>query len=134
MARKRLSKSNLKKIPVKKWKKGDPEETCPICLDDFQEGDKLRLLDCRHGTYFKIERIGLIMQLIAYHCKCVDPWLTKNRKVCPVCKRRVGPRSKNNDSSDSDSERATNSNSIRENDSLLQNAQPVLDYSYDYMY
>lgn len=21
--------------------------------------------------------------------KCIDPWLTKNRRVCPVCKRKV---------------------------------------------
>lgn len=36
--------------------------------------------------------------------KCIDPWLTKNRKVCPVCKRKVGP-SNGSDSSDSESER-----------------------------
>ena len=23
------------------------------------------------------------------HCKCIDPWLTRNRRVCPVCKRKV---------------------------------------------
>ena len=26
-----------------------------------------------------------------YHCKCVDPWLLNNKRVCPVCKRKVIP-------------------------------------------
>ncbi|TKR81073.1 hypothetical protein L596_015011 [Steinernema carpocapsae] len=88
LARKRLSRSNLKKLPIKKYKKGDDPETCAICLEDFVEGEKLRVLPCRH----------------VYHCKCIDPWLTKTRKVCPVCKRKVGP-SNGSDSSDSENER-----------------------------
>uniref|UniRef100_A0A914Y9Z9 RING-type domain-containing protein n=1 Tax=Panagrolaimus superbus TaxID=310955 RepID=A0A914Y9Z9_9BILA len=89
LARKRLSRSNLKKLPLVKFKKGiGMYETCAVCLEDFEEGEKLRQLPCKH----------------AYHTKCIDPWLTKNRKVCPVCKRKVGP-SNHSDSSDSESER-----------------------------
>uniref|UniRef100_A0A914UQ18 RING-type domain-containing protein n=1 Tax=Plectus sambesii TaxID=2011161 RepID=A0A914UQ18_9BILA len=100
VARSRLSRSGLRKIPTRKFVKGEEPETCPICLDDFVEGEKLRILPCRH----------------AYHCKCVDPWLTKNRKVCPVCKRKVGA---HDDSSDSDAERNANSAASRERDPLL---------------
>ena len=52
-----------------------------------------------------------LLIISAYHMKCIDPWLTKNRKVCPVCKRKVGP-SNGSDSSDSESERGTTTTSM----------------------
>jgi len=73
--RHRLPKSSLKKIPTRKWQVGDENhyETCCICLDDYVVGDKLRVLPCDH----------------AYHMKCIDPWLLKNKRVCPQCRKKV---------------------------------------------
>ena len=47
--RHRLSSRHLKKLPTTKFKKGEHYDTCAICLDEYTEGEKLRLLPCGHG-------------------------------------------------------------------------------------
>ncbi|XP_066267806.1 E3 ubiquitin-protein ligase RNF13-like [Branchiostoma lanceolatum] len=101
--RSRLSKEHLKKIPTKKFKKGDEYDVCAICLDDYEEGDKLRILPCSH----------------AYHTKCIDPWLTGSKRTCPVCKRRVIP----GDDETSDSE---TSQSDMDSDDEMPETTPLL--------
>ncbi|KAF8941692.1 hypothetical protein BGZ58_000028 [Dissophora ornata] len=50
----------------------DPVE-CVICLEDYKDGDELRILPCRHE----------------YHVPCIDSWLTNRKKFCPICKRDI---------------------------------------------
>lgn len=50
--RHRLPGSVLKKIPIIRFNKEQHVamyETCAICLDDYDDGDKLRVLPCAHG-------------------------------------------------------------------------------------
>ncbi|XP_004287233.1 PREDICTED: uncharacterized protein LOC101295849 [Fragaria vesca subsp. vesca] len=56
-----------------KLKHGDDVEQCYICLAEYEEGDKIRVLPCHHE----------------YHMSCVDKWLKEIHGVCPLCRGDV---------------------------------------------
>ncbi|CEG36856.1 hypothetical protein L915_18630 [Plasmopara halstedii] len=46
-------------------------ETCPICLDDFEDGTDVKVLPCQHF----------------FHINCINPWLEGRSGRCPLCKQ-----------------------------------------------
>lgn len=58
LRRHRLPGSVLKKIPIIRFAKEHHValyEICAICLDDYEDGDRLRVLPCAHGNYKRDE-------------------------------------------------------------------------------
>ncbi|PSS23876.1 RING-H2 finger protein [Actinidia chinensis var. chinensis] len=76
-----LKKRALSQIPVLVYGVGSeiPATECPICLGEFVEGEKVRVLPkCNHG----------------FHVKCIDRWLLSHSS-CPNCRHLLleGPAS-----------------------------------------
>ena len=80
--RRHISQSLIdEKLPVITYDTGSAElaptlTRCPICLVDWEDGDKLRSLSCSH----------------MFHKDCVDTWLTKHVGSCPLCRLPAIPR------------------------------------------
>lgn len=99
LRRYRLPKRMLKKLPIIKFTKNSniAYDTCVICIETFAEGDKLRVLPCKHRKFLRRflfpRKLGIqfsiVSPLTAYHSNCIDVWLTENKRECPICKRKV---------------------------------------------
>ncbi|RPB23840.1 hypothetical protein L211DRAFT_868408 [Terfezia boudieri ATCC MYA-4762] len=49
----------------------DPNQVrCPVCLEDFEEDQEVRVLPCSHS----------------FHTDCIDPWLLNVAGSCPLCR------------------------------------------------
>jgi hypothetical protein len=44
------------------------QDQCPVCLDDFEQGQPVRVLPCHHN----------------FHPTCIDPWLLNVSGSCPL--------------------------------------------------
>ena len=49
------------------------DRECPICLEDFKEGDPVKRLPCGH----------------IFHAACVKEWVVEVRGVCPLCRQGI---------------------------------------------
>lgn len=68
-----IKKRDLKRIPVDSYNSELKTKAteCLICLGDFVEGEKVRVLPkCNHG----------------FHVKCIDTWL-RSHSSCPTCRQ-----------------------------------------------
>ena len=69
-----LTKEQIKNLPCVKYEKKKYSECyqCIICMDEFNEGEKVTLLPCDH----------------IFHMECIEKWLLKE-KTCPFCKSEI---------------------------------------------
>ncbi|KAI5647551.1 hypothetical protein M9H77_33556 [Catharanthus roseus] len=72
--------STVDSFPLKYHKRSEAGESSPsempqcyICLAEYDDGDKLRVLPCHHE----------------FHMSCVDKWLKEINRVCPLCRSNV---------------------------------------------
>ena len=49
------------------------DQTCSICIDNFEIGQFHRKLKCNH----------------CFHKKCIDRWFKKNHSECPMCRTKI---------------------------------------------
>jgi hypothetical protein len=71
-----LSTEDINQLPTfayhPKSSRENPSE-CPICLVDFEDGDKLMSLPCFHQ----------------FHAECIGKWLKEESKQCPTCREEI---------------------------------------------
>ncbi|RCK58217.1 hypothetical protein Cantr_06837 [Candida viswanathii] len=80
--------------------------SCAICLEVIEDDDIVRGLICGH----------------VFHAECLDPWLTKRRACCPMCKRDYlfkrdyhDPNRTNEENNNTNEENSGNSNNTDAN-------------------
>jgi E3 ubiquitin-protein ligase RNF115/126 len=67
------AESFKEKLKPEKYTDGScVEDTCSVCLEQFQKNDDIVVLPCKHG----------------FHPQCIDPWLNMHSE-CPSCRHKL---------------------------------------------
>lgn len=72
-----LANKSIKETQFKPGKMSFNQDKCPICLELFNEGEKVSKLRCSH----------------IFHIVCITEWvnkLTEKSQLCPVCNHEIG--------------------------------------------
>uniref|UniRef100_A0A8C3X1P3 RING-type E3 ubiquitin transferase n=1 Tax=Catagonus wagneri TaxID=51154 RepID=A0A8C3X1P3_9CETA len=64
-----LTKAQIDNLAVRSFSKNDALKACSICITEYTEGNKIRILPCSHE----------------FHIHCIDRWLAEN-STCPICR------------------------------------------------
>uniref|UniRef100_A0A8C8XZ12 RING-type E3 ubiquitin transferase n=1 Tax=Panthera leo TaxID=9689 RepID=A0A8C8XZ12_PANLE len=67
-----LTKAQIDNLAIRSFGEGGALKACTICITEYTEGNKLRILPCTHE----------------FHVHCIDRWLSEN-STCPICRREV---------------------------------------------
>ena len=66
--------AHMPELPQRELHAGEAATDCPVCLEEFVEGESLvELPTCLH----------------AFHPACIETWLTRNHAACPVCRLHI---------------------------------------------
>jgi len=79
--RRRMVKRQIRVIPEVIFSSGKlkakgiklTNDCCPICLADFKEKTRIKVLPCDHG----------------FHPECIEPWIRQHNDSCPMCRETV---------------------------------------------
>lgn len=89
--------------------------TCAICLEVLENDDNVRGLICGH----------------VFHSDCLDPWLTKRRACCPMCKRDYFFKDEHNNSLSQQGNSSSSPNGNGDDNNTNNNQNNDADDDYD---
>ncbi|CAL5213108.1 unnamed protein product [Lathyrus oleraceus] len=64
----------IKVLPLLKTFKGNRSANCPICMEEFKEGELIQPFGfCAHE----------------FHSSCLNSWLLGGKTTCPICRQKL---------------------------------------------